>query len=243
MKKKLLILIDTMKPMIDGVSIFLNYTLPYLTDKYDVTIIATDYSNETYENAKLIKFPRIFSNITGYGPVFVNRRIIKKEVKKCDYVLNHESVSPIAASFFALKYAKKYNKPFFTYVHSIDWELFPETISIPKFIRNLAKDISKIIICWYLRIENNIKIVSLPFLKNKLEDVGVTGDYEIIPIGISDYFKPVKVKKNFKNKIVIAYSGRVSREKGMDILLSGGFISRSQKSPVFILIQRGYRIT
>jgi len=228
MKKKLLILIDTMKPMIDGVSIFLDNTLPYLAKKYDVTIIATGFSDETYKDAKLITFPIIFHSSTGYGPSKINRKIIRKEVKKCDYILNHESVSAMSASFFALKYARTYKKPFFTYLHSIDWELFPETMKIPTFIRNISKSSFKIFVSWYLRIDNNIVIVSFPHIRKILENVGVKGKFEVVPIGIPDNFKPGKSKYKFKDKIIIGFAGRLSREKGLEVLLNS-FLSLNEK--------------
>lgn len=236
MKKKLLILIDTMKPMIDGVSIFLDNTLPYLVKKYEVTIIASGYSDENYKDAKLITFPIFLFSTTGYGPSKINRKIIKREVKKCDFIFNHESVSPFSASFFALKYARKYKKPFFTYVHSIDWELFPETVKIPQFIRKKVKSTLKIFVGWYLRIHNNIVLVSFLTIKDMLKKIRVSGRFETVPIGIPNYFKPGKSKFSFGDKIVIGYAGRLSREKGLEILLNVFLKLNSKFDNLFLLI-------
>ena len=93
-KKKILILIDTMKPTVDGVSVFLDNTLPYLSEKYDITIIAPDYGEGTYENAKVIKFPFYKIGNFDYGPPRVDKKILKREIKNCDLIFNHESVSP-----------------------------------------------------------------------------------------------------------------------------------------------------
>ena len=114
MKMKLLIFIDTLKPLIDGVSVFIDNILPLLAKKYDITIIAPHYSNETYENAILITFPLYKIINFDYGQAHINRKIIKNEVKKCDIIFSHESASPLSASFIALKYARIYKKPFFT---------------------------------------------------------------------------------------------------------------------------------
>lgn len=235
--KKLLILIDTMKPMIDGVSIFLNNTLPYLAKKYEVTIIASGYSDETYKDAELITFPVIIKfGTTGYGPSKINRKIIKREVKKCDFIFNHESVSPFSASFFASKYARKYKKPFFTYVHSIDWELFPETVKIPLFIRKIAKSSFKIFVGWYLKSHNNIVLVSFPTIKDILKKNRVSGRFEIAPIGIPNFFRPGKSKFCYGDKIVIGYAGRLSREKGLRILLNDFLKLSSKFDNIFLLI-------
>ena len=44
-------------------------------------------------------------------------KMIKKEVKKCDLVFNNESVSPyLNAYIFAMRYCRKYKKPFFDIV-------------------------------------------------------------------------------------------------------------------------------
>jgi len=236
MKQKLLILIDTMKPMIDGVSIFLEKTLPFLKKKFDITIIAPHYSDERYEGAKLITFPLQKIGDSGYGTAKTNKRILKNEVKNCDIVFNHESASPLAPSFYALKYARRYKKPFFTYVHSIDWELFPASVKIPKFIRNSAKFFLKIFVRWFLSNKNNVNLVSFPTIKKMLIDINLRGKIEIVPIGISDCFKAGTSKYPFKEKIVIGYVGRIGREKGLDILLEKFLKLKSKYKNLLLVI-------
>ena len=236
MKKKLLIFIDTLKPLIDGVSVFIDNTLPLLTKKYDVTIIAPRYSNETYQDVKLITFPLYKLINFDYGPANINRKIIKNEVKKCDIIFSHESASPLSASFFALKYAQRYKKPFFTYVHSIDWELFPEAIGIPKFIRKIGKTILSIFVGWYLRNDNNIVIVSFPTIEKMLKKIRVKGSFEIVPIGVTNIFKPGESKLSFNDKIVIGYVGRISREKSLNVLLNVFLKLHAKYNNLFLLI-------
>lgn len=236
MKKKLLIFIDTLKPLIDGVSVFIDKTLPLLTKEYEVTIIAPHYSNETYEDAKLITFPLYKFIKIDYGPSKINRKIINREVEKCDIILSHESASPLAASFFALKYARKYKKPFFTYVHSIDWELFPETVQIPLLIRHIGKSLLKTFVGWYLRNNNNTVLVSFPTIESMLKKIGVRERFEIVPIGITDIFKPGKSKFSFEDKIVLGYVGRISREKNLVVLLNVFLKLHSKFDNIFLLI-------
>jgi glycosyltransferase involved in cell wall biosynthesis len=218
MKKKLLILSDTMKPMIDGVSMFLTNTLPLLTKEYEVTIIAPRYSNETYENANLITFPIWKIPRIHYGIPKINRKIIKEEVKKCDIILNHESLSPTNISFYGLRYAIKYKKLFFTYIHSIDFELITEIFNLPGFMKKIERFFLQIYACWFLNRET-ATIVSFPTIKKILENIKVKGKIEIVTIGISEIFYPGGSKFFFEDKIVLGYVGRISREKGLDILL------------------------
>ena len=235
MKREVLILIDSLKPMVDGVSIFLDNILPYLVKKYDVTIIAPDYGEVIYENVRLIKFPVYKFGRGEYGLSKIDRKIIKNEVKKCDFIFNHESVSPFSASFFALRYAKKYKKPFFTYVHSIDWELLTETFSIPWPLKKIEKSLLKIYGRWFLSHET-VTIVSFPTIENILRKIKVRGRFEIVPIGISDIFYPGKSTFSLQDKIVLGYVGRISREKGLDVLLDIFLQLKAKFDNVYLLI-------
>jgi len=229
MKKKLLILIDTMKPMKDGVSMFLENTLELLSKTYEITIIAPRFSDETYENARLITFPMYKLSGVDYGNPKVNRKVIREEIKKCDVILSHESVSPFSSSFHGLRYAKKFNKPFFTYIHSVDFELFTEVFKLPKFIKIIEKILLQIYARWFLS-RQTATIVSFPTIRKMLKNIKVKGKFETVPIGISDIFYPGKSKYNYNDKIVIGYVGRISREKGLDVLLE-----------IFLKLKRKYK--
>jgi len=221
--------------MKDGVSMFLENTLQFLTKEYEVTIIAPRYSNETYENAKLITFPLYRVTGADYGIPRINRKIIKEEVKKCDIIFNHESISPFSSSFFGLLYAKKYKKPFFTYVHSLDFELFTEVFKLPRFIKKIEKLFLQIYARWFLSRET-ATIVSFPTIEKILKDIKVGGKFETVTIGISDIFYPGKSKFSFKDKIVLGYVGRISREKGLDVLLDIFLQLNTKFDNIYLLI-------
>lgn len=224
-----------MKPMKDGVSMFLENTLPLLIKDYDVTIIAPRYSNETYENAKLITFPLYKTITTDYGFSKINRKIIKNEVKKCDIIFNHESLSPFSSSFFGLLYAKKYKKPFFTYVHSVDFELFTEVIKLPGIIKKIEKVFLRIYARWFLSRET-VTIVSFPTIEKILKNIKVRGKFETVTIGISDIFHPGESRFSYKDKTVIGYVGRISREKGLDVLLDAFLKLNKSFDNIYLLI-------
>ena len=235
MKKKMLILIDTMKPKVDGVSIFLDNVLQTFTEKYDVSIIAPNYGDGSYENAKLIKFPTYKFGEFDYGITKVNKKILKREVKNCDFIFNHESVTPFTPSFYALRYARKYKKPIFTYVHSIDWELANEILLIPSFFKYFVRIFLKLYARWFF---NRCNAVIVPFktIEDILRENNISGRFEIVPVGVSDLFKPGKSKFSIKDKIVIGYSGRVSREKRLDLLLKVFLKLKEKYGNLFLLI-------
>jgi glycosyltransferase involved in cell wall biosynthesis len=235
MKKKLLILIDTMKPMVDGVSMFLDNTLEGLSKYYDITIIAPHYSDGTYDNARLITFPLRRISRIDYGIPKIKRKIIKEEVKKCDLIFNHESLSPANISFYALRYANKFNKPFFTYIHSIDFELITEIFNLPGFFKGLERFFLKRYAQWFLNRETRT-MVSFPTIEKILREINVKEQYEIVPIGISDIFKPGPSKYSDSEKIVIGYVGRISREKGLDVLLEIFFKLQQKYNNLKLLI-------
>lgn len=235
MKKKLLILIDTLKPMVDGVSTFLDGTMSYLSEKYRVTVIAPDYGETSYSDINLIQFPIFKYKLTAYGFPKINRKIIKREVKTADFILNHESILPLSTSFYALNYAKKYKKPFFTYIHTLDWELPTEIIRMPNFVRKFGRFLFKIYGKWFL---NNctVILVSFPTIEKILRENRVQGRFERVPIGISDIFEPGKSTFSFNDKTVIGYVGRVSREKGLEKLYKAFLTLDSKFDNLFLLI-------
>jgi len=236
MKRKMLIVIDTIKPMVDGVSVFLDNILPLLSDRYAVTIIAPDYGEVCYENVKLIQFPVRRIIYGDYGIPKINRKIIKREVEQCDFVFNHESLIPHSSSFFALLYARKFNKPFFTYVHSIDWELFSESMHLPPMAKYIVRGILKIYGRWFLN-RGSVTIASFETIEKILREKNkFKGRFEVAPVGTSDDFKPGKSKHFFDGKIVIGYNGRISVEKGLDVLLRAFSILSSKFNNLTLLI-------
>jgi len=235
MKKNLLILVDTIRPMIDGVSTFIHETVGYLSEKYNVTIIAPDYGEINYPNIKIIKYPVIKLSFIAYGQPRINKKVLKKEIKKADIILNHESFNPLYPSFYAIRYAKKYNKPFFTYVHSIDWELTTEAVKIPKIIKKISLLFLKLYGRWFLN-KNTAVIVSFPTIKSILKKNKVKVKIERDTIGISDIFKPGISKFSIKYKIVIGYVGRISIEKGLDFLYKIFLKLTSKYKNIFLLI-------
>jgi glycosyltransferase involved in cell wall biosynthesis len=227
MKKKLLLLTDTIDPMVDGVSIFLRNIIPFLIERFEVTIIAPDLGPIGYDNVRLIQFPTIklnFSNFSSYGIPKIKPGVIAREVKHCDVVLNQESLQPITSSFFAIRYARKYHKPFFTYIHAIDWESMPEYV-IPDFY-GLSKGIKKMgslfLRMYGRRFLKKSDMVIIPFrsIGPILQKNRIQAQFKVAPVGTSEDFHPGKSKYEIPGRIVIGYVGRISTEKGLEVLLN-----------------------
>jgi glycosyltransferase involved in cell wall biosynthesis len=222
MKKKLLLLTDTIDPMVDGVSIFLRNIIPFLRERFEVTILAPYLGKVVYDGVRLVQFPVIKMNAEGYGIPKIKSQVIAREVKQCDFVLNQESLQPITFSFFARRYARRYHKPFFTYVHAIDWESMPEYV-IPEYwgVSWVLKKLGKLFLRVYGRRflkKSDIVIIPFPSIEPILEKNKVKAHFEVAPVGTSDDFHPGKSKYEIPGKIVIGYVGRISQEKGLDVL-------------------------
>ena len=93
-----------------------------------------------------------------------------------------------------------------------------------------------IFVSWYLKNTNNIVLVSFPTIEKMLRKIGVKGNFETVPIGVTDIFKPGKSKLDFNNKIVIGFVGRISREKSPHVLLNVFLKLQTQYKNIFLLI-------
>lgn len=238
MKQKLLIIMDTIRPMVDGVSTFLDRLLPYFSEKYDVTVIAPNYGEKNYPGIKIIKYPVIRYDEESYGLPVVKRKIVKDQVKKCDIVFSNESISPFPThSLFAARYARIYDKPMFTYIHSIDWELFPALYDfLPSFFRHMLNKILIIFGDWFLN-NQTAAVVSFPTIAEIMKKNNIKPNFEFAPIGITSIFKPDdKVHERFSDKIVLGYVGRVSVEKGLKVLLDVFRDLKKKYENLFLLI-------
>lgn len=108
-------------------------------------------------------------------------------------------------------------------------------MKIPWIIRKIERPLLQVYGRWFL---NNCTatLVSFPTIEKILRKIKIRGRFEIIPIGISNIFKPGKSKFSFNNKIVLGYAGRISKEKGLNVLLDSFLKLRSRFENIFLLI-------
>ena len=104
-----------------------------------------------------------------------------------------------------------------------------------EFIKRFEKVLLQIYARWFLSNET-ATIVSFPTIEKILKNIKIGGKFETVTIGISDIFYPGKSKFSFKDKIVLGYVGRISREKGLDVLLDIFLQLNSKFDNIFLVI-------
>jgi glycosyltransferase involved in cell wall biosynthesis len=242
--KKLLIASDCFLPRWDGVARFLSEIIPTLSKSFDITVIAPKYPGKLEEmpNIKLIRFEISKKSYGDYNPSVVDNKIIKQEVLKADIVWT-QTVGPIGMS--AINYAKKLRKKLVTYIHSIEWELFPNSIKteIWKIPVNI---ITTILI---RRLYNRCTLLMVPSaeISELLSWQGIKTKKKIVHLGVDTekFFPPVnkndaKKKVNLEGKTVIGFVGRLGREKDL-VTLYRAFarIQTKYKDVVLLIVGTG----
>ncbi|MEM2121976.1 MAG: glycosyltransferase, partial [Candidatus Woesearchaeota archaeon] len=127
-RKRILIATDNFLPRWDGIARFLNEVVPYLSKDFDITIVAPNFGEHQIlknNKVKIIKFPLLNIDFADYKISIPKTRIIRRAVINCDVVFCND-LGPIC--FFAVNYAKKYNKPVVSYVHSLEWDLVSKAL-------------------------------------------------------------------------------------------------------------------
>ena len=155
--KKLLIATDSFLPRWDGVARFLNEILPSLTKKYEVTVVAPDFSGK-FEPVgyKVERIPLSFLKAGDYVFAKFARKKMKELVKEHDLIWTH-TIGPIGG--LEISYGHKYGVPVATYVHSIEWELVSMSIS-KRYLNFLLTNITKMLVKWLYNKANLIIIPS-----------------------------------------------------------------------------------
>ena len=123
--KKLLITSDCFIPRWDGIARVLAETIPYLAKNYEITVVCPDFGIAPDLPVKYVRFQTSNRQYGDYVPAVVNKKALYSAVKNADLVFNH-TMGPIG--YRTIKFAKRLKKPVVSYIHSIDWELFSNSI-------------------------------------------------------------------------------------------------------------------
>ncbi len=263
--KKLVIATDTFFPKRDGITRFLSNIIPELSSNYDITIIAPSYDRKyeigEYKGAKVVKFPVRKFSIAGYSPAKSPKGKIKSIIKNADIVWVH---SAAALGKAAITIGKKLNKPVIAFIHSMEWEQLIHIMikhkKIKKYLIPLVEKYSK-----YLY--NKCTLLMVPSLEvvHELDLVEIKTRKAIVHLGVdSDFFIPpqygkVKAKKKLHlnpNRIIIGYTGRISKEKNLPTLAKTVAGLQKKHPEIFLYIvgdgkrseiekhiHKGYKIT
>ncbi len=263
--KKLVIATDTFFPKRDGITRFLSNIIPELTSNYNITIIAPSYDKKyeigEYKGAKVVKFPIRKFSVSGYSPAKSPKGKIKSIIKDADIVWVH-SAAPLGKA--AITIGRKLKKPVIAFIHSMEWE---QLIHIMVEHKKLKKYMIPLVSRYARYVYNKCTILMVPSLEvvHELDLAGITTRKLLVHLGVdSDYFVPpqhgkVKAKKKLHlnpNKIIIGYTGRISKEKNLSTLAKAVaglqkkypeiflyIVGDGKRSEIEKHINKGYKIT
>lgn len=220
--KNLLIVTDTFLPKLDGVTRFLTDLTPYLTEKFNLTIVAPSYNHEEkekYLDAEIVRLKTLPLEAKGYRVACPNIKLMKTLIKKTDIVWVQ---LPITLGLSATFVSKRLRKKLISYVHVTGWKEIANGVRAPKPIRWFIYFLLKIFSTY---IYKNSELIMSPSINiaRELSEKGIKSKKEIIEVGtnIHKFVPPVNKEEAKKaigiaeNKTVIGYCGRISREKNL----------------------------
>jgi len=214
-KKKLLIATDSFLPRWDGVARFLDEVIPHLAQEFDITVVCTDYGKHQAYPAKIIKLALSKLEIAHYIPADVDKKSLQNLVKKSDIIFT-QTIGPIG--FYTLRYASKYKKKTAAFIHSIEWNLFSESLA---FGQKIAANVFSRLIPHIYKKPSTLICPSQEIVRI-LKSRKVGEKYDIVHLGIdTKRFTPgpsTKSKLKIEDYTVIGYLGRTGREKDLDTL-------------------------
>lgn len=244
MKKKLLIATDSFLPRWDGIARFLKEMIPYLSSRYDVTILAPHFPGRSFkmDGVQILRFPLGSYTIAGYTPAQVDKQRIRQIVLENDIIFS-QTIGPIGAS--CLKAAQKLGIPTVAFIHSIEWELFSKSLKrFRRTVRAYTKNLAK-------RLYNNCKLLIVPSKTTAeyLKRNSIKTKKAIVHLGVDvDECCPPKSKEAAKikigidpQKIVIGYAGRFGREKDLPTLVKA-FVEISARFNNVVLLLVGGKL-
>lgn len=219
---RLLIASDCFLPRWDGIARFLADIVPRLP--FEVTVIAPDFPGKTPDsNATVVRVPLSRFKVGDFPLAQSSATLMKTHVAAADMVWTH-TVGAVGAA--AIMAGASSGKPVASYVHSLDWELVPKSLSSYNPFRGLARSLAQMRV---RRCYNKSHLLMVP--SREVEELmaykGVRTSTRIVHLGTRiDKFKPVD-KAVAKEKLgiaaarkVIGYVGRLSREKDVETLIA-----------------------
>ncbi len=240
--KQLVIATDNFLPRWDGIARFLNEVVPKLVHEYEITILAPmfDKSLHGFNHATVVRFPTFNFELGDFCPAKPPFKKIRKYIKQADIVWI-QTIGPIGA--LAAYYADKYNKSCVGYIHSIEWELVPNSIANNKLTKGIIGFISKIIARY---IYNKCDMLMMPTIDvaRKFKNNKINAPITIVKLGTNiNKFTPPNFKPDAKqalgiesDKKVIGFVGRIAREKDLPTLYRAFTQLQRKRDDVVLLI-------
>ncbi len=241
-KKHVVIASDSMYPRTDGIARFLVEIIPRLVDSYDVSVLAPSFGEDkkNVKDVAYVYFPLSLMRFGDFRLSRINPKQIRYMVERADIVWVH-TYGPIGAC--AARAAKDFKKPLVISNHVIEWDLYVQSIGLPRFLQSIGRWMVK---KWAIAFYNKADVVfaSSFELKHLIKDHGVKTRVEVVHLGVdSTTFSPPSNKQKLKKQlgykektILIAYSGRIAREKNVQTLVDAFKKIRKQYSNVRLLL-------
>lgn len=237
--KKLLIASDSFLPRWDGIARFLKEIIPLLEDKYEIKVLAPDFSGKYEADTNVVRFPLSRIIIADYPVCRPSFKKIKSEEKDSDIVWVN-TIGPIGV--LAIIAAKSQKKKIAAYIHSIEWELYPKSLNAPNYIKWIVKKISYVTAKYFYN-KCDILLVPSKGTADTLEKSGLKQKKIVVPLGTdTKTFTPPESKGAAKTKLginadqlVVGYAGRVGNEKDLQTLYRAfGRINRKHNAVLLI---------
>jgi len=219
--RRLLICSDCFLPRWDGIARFLNDIIPDLP--YEVGVIAPKFPGNLSVPYPVHRIPLSMLKVGDFRIAFPSTKQIAKIMQPYDLVWTH-SIGPIGAN--AIGVASQLGKPVVSFVHSLDWELVPKSLSRWNPVQLIATHWANYRV---RRCYNTSRTVMVPSdeVQELLQYKGVHTDFRRVNLGVrTEKFAPPLDKDQAKrnlgidpNQTVIGYVGRLSREKDVETLL------------------------
>ncbi len=238
-KPKLLLVADTYYPKVDGTLRFMEEFIKRSKEDFELSLLVPNYGKKRHQNVTYLDVYKHI-HLSGYQSIkfsFKNLKRMKKAIRETDLVFVQ---GPVLASYLSMYYGWRLNKRTVFYTHTLFWEIF--ALFLPPIVNRLFFNlVKKTSIFLYNRCDE----VLVPYheLKDQLEDEGVKTKITVARLGVDiDKFSPVQDnsenKKKLgltKDKLVIGYVGRISKEKNAQILLEA-FSKLHDQDRLFLLM-------
>ena len=237
MKKiKIVIVTDSFLPRRDGVVRFLSEIIPRLQENFSIKVICPDYKEENVSlpGIEVVRIARSKRYVGDYRIAKFRPLKILKHILKADIVFGQD-VALIGATGMYL--AQRFRKKTVSYIHTIEWEIFPKAIS-EGLLRKYAYPISKRF-ARYLHSHCTELIVPSERTSDLLTWEGVTTPKKLIHLGVDIHrfvaLEDLALRDKqrlklgvHKGDVLLGYHGRISREKDV-LTLVRAFVKLRKK--------------
>ena len=237
---KIAIICDVLGKENNGTTIAAMNLIRHLRSKnYDVTVVCPDADKEGTEGyctVKSLNFGPFNNYVRSNGVVIAkpDKQILDSVIKESDVV---HLVTPFALSMAAKKIALKYGKPITASFHCQ-----AENITSHVFLMN-AHHINRWIYKFmYKHIYQYCTAVHYPteFIRQVFEEsVGHRTNAYVISNGVNSFFQKKDTPKpeEYKDKFIVLFTGRYSKEKNQPLLIKG--VEKSKYKDDILIIFAG----